>query len=71
MEPIIAHVEAIQTNRAGDRSEKFRVTATYESSNTASSITFDVPMSEAHRYFVGQRLQITIVPSVWHVQLTV
>ena len=62
MEPIIAYVQGIQTNRAGSSSEKFRVTATYEASNILSSITFDVPMSEARGYFVGQQLQITIAP---------
>lgn len=57
---IIAHIAEITGNRAGDRCEKVRVTATYESSNIMGSISFDVPIAEAVRIYVGQALTIVI-----------
>lgn len=57
---IIAYVEAIRGNRAGDRSEKVTVTASYESASILSSITFDVPVEQAGEYYIGQEITITI-----------
>jgi len=57
---IDAYIESIYGNRAGDRSEKIRVSASYESANILNSITFDVPIDQANQFFVGQKLRITI-----------
>ena len=57
---IIAYVCEIRGNRAGDRSEKITVTASYESASILSSIAFDVPIEQACEYFIGQEINITI-----------
>lgn len=58
-ETFVAQIESLTTNRMGDRrSEKCRVTATYEIANVVGSITFDVPITDARRFHVGQRLTI-------------
>ncbi len=57
---IDAYIESIQANRAGDRSEKIRVTASYEEANILSSLTFEVPIAEAANYYVGQKVNITV-----------
>lgn len=60
MVKIKAYIESINGNRAGDRSEKIRITASYESSNIMSTITYELPIDEAYRYYVGQELEISI-----------
>ena len=57
---IDAWVCEILANRLGDRSEKARVSATYESAGIVGSITFDVPISEAKDFYVGQLIKIYI-----------
>ena len=57
---INAYVCEIRGNRAGDRSEKVTVCASYESANTLSSITFEVPIENAVNFFVGQKVQVSI-----------
>ena len=57
---IDAWVQGIEGNRAGDRSEKVRITASYEAASILSSITFNVPIAQAHDYFVGQKIRIAI-----------
>ena len=57
---IKAYICEIRGNRAGDRSEKVTVTASYESANVVNSITFDMPIEQAREYFVGQKITITI-----------
>ncbi len=57
---IKACVGSIESNRAGDRSEKARVRADYESSRIMGSITFDIPIANTSEYFVGQVISITI-----------
>ena len=57
---IDAHVQDIRGDRVGDMSEKVSVCASYESANTLSSITFDVPINNARDFFVGQKIQINI-----------
>ena len=59
---IEAYVSEIQGNRAGDRSEKARISASYECANVHSSLTFDVPISEARYYWVGQKLALIVEP---------
>ena len=57
---IEAYVQSIEGNRAGDRSEKARVLASYLSSSILGSLAFDVPIGEAKDYFVGQKITIII-----------
>lgn len=55
-----AFVQTIQGNRAGDRSEKFRVSATYMGGGVAGSISFDVPIAQAQQFFVGQTITVAV-----------
>ena len=65
MPTIMAYVGRIDGNRAGHLSETVRISADYEASNIAGSITFDVPVSEAREYYIGQKLRIEILPVKW------
>ena len=58
--PIEAFVSDIRGNRAGDRSELIQVSATYECAGIASSITFYASISDANKYYIGQKLIISI-----------
>lgn len=55
-----AYVCEVQGNRAGDRSDKVRVTASYESADTMGTLTFDVPIANAKLFHVGQTVRIGI-----------
>ena len=57
---IVAWVCEIRGNRAGDRSEKVSVSASYESANILSTITFEVSVEDARSFYVGQQIQIQI-----------
>ena len=60
MVEIVAYISALQVNRAGDRSEKIRIAADYESASIMGSITFEVPIDQALKYYVGQKISIRI-----------
>ena len=60
MVEIIAHVQEIHGNRMGDKSEKIRISASYETAGMINSITFDEPIDQASSYHIGQQLTITI-----------
>jgi len=57
---IDAYVQEIRGNRAGDRAEKIIIAANYEAVSILNSITFEVPISEANKFFVGQKISVTI-----------
>lgn len=57
---IDAYVEEIRANRAGDRSDKARISASYEAASILASITFEVSMEHAKDFFVGQKITIAI-----------
>ena len=63
MTTFTAYVCQIQTNRAGDRSEKVRITVTYEVPGSAGSLEFDMPIEEARNYYAGQAVTISISPA--------
>ena len=65
MPTITAYVENIQANSIGNLATKGRISAGYESANTISSITFDVPIEQAREYYIGQKLRIEILPVKW------
>lgn len=62
-ETIDAYVCEIRTNRAGDRSDKITVTASYESAGVCGDICFFAPITFAKRYYMGQKLIVSIKPS--------
>ncbi len=57
---IETYVTAVEGNRMGDRSEKIRITASYEAASIASSLTFEVAITQARKFWVGQRLTIAV-----------
>ena len=65
MPTIMAYVGRIEGNRAGYHSEMVRISADYEASSIAGSITFDVPIEQAREYYVGQKWHIEILPVKW------
>ncbi len=61
MEKIIyGYVDSVRGHSMGDRTEKLRVEASYESANTLSTITFDIGIEESANFYVGKKLMITI-----------
>ena len=60
MPTITAYVDSIQSHGIASLAKMARVSASYQSSNTISSISFDVPTNEARGYYVGQELDIRI-----------
>lgn len=57
---IKAYVAEIRGNRAGDRADKIRVTATYEHAKVVSSIEFDLTLVDARKFYVGQEITLII-----------
>ena len=57
---IDAYISEVRGNRAGDRSEKITIGADYESAGIVSSLTFQVPIDQANRFFVGQKISIIV-----------
>ncbi len=57
---IDAYVEMIRGDRAGDRSDKIEITASYEAASILSSLTFQVPILEANRFYIGQKIAILV-----------
>ena len=57
---IDAYVSEIRGNRARDLSDKITVSADYESANTCSAITFQVPIDQAPLFYIGQQISIVI-----------
>ena len=55
-----AYVSEVRANRAGDRSEKFAVSASYEAANILGSITFEVPIECAKDFYIGQKLTVEV-----------
>lgn len=55
-----AYVTEIQAYRMGDRSEKFRVSASYQMASILGSISFEVEMDQARKFWVGQRLGLHV-----------
>ncbi len=58
---IDAYISDLRSNRMGDRSEKITISADYESAGILSSITFQVPITEAKNFYIGQRIKIMII----------
>ncbi|KKN15553.1 hypothetical protein LCGC14_0984980 [marine sediment metagenome] len=57
---IKAHVADIRGNRMGDRSEKITVCASYEAASIISSITFEAPIEDAPKFYVGQEISVIV-----------
>ena len=54
---IDARILELRGDFAGD---KVIICATYETAKSLNSITFVVPIEQAHDVFVGQRIQISV-----------
>ena len=60
---IDGYISEIRSNRMGDRSEKVRMSADYESAGIIGNLTFEMPILQAKQFYIGQKINIIITAS--------